>query len=471
MRRSPHSTLVALCGLSLLLPAAAAAADPPAVFDCGRDWRVTRHHGTLPADAPLRAAAAETTGTTIVLNAGPGLTAVPAALAAWERAADTWESWLTDDVTIVIDADLESLGEGILGGTNLFFLDYTYDVMRDALVADADSTDSLALGLPTGAQLGTLVPPGGWFFSGSATATKANLRALGFDVSADPNPDAEISFNSDYLSLFDFDDSDGIDSTGFDFEAIVLHEMGHALGFHSQVDIVDLVLYLFPGFPGAPYIGPLDYYRLLPGAGDVDFTLAPRVLATGIDYPDQVTYVGDGEYAMSTAAYNGDGYQASHWKADELSGTFIGLMDPSIAPGVHEEITPADIRALSLIGWDTVPDCDGDGIPGGVCDSLVVAVGDGFAPAALPLRAFPNPFRAGTTVLLRLAEAAPVRVSVHDMAGREVAVLASGSLAPGEHPLAWDGRNSAGTRVGAGVYAVRARVGETVTTAKVLRIP
>lgn len=63
-------------------------------------------------------------------------------------------------------------------------------------------------------------------------------------------------------------------------------------------------------------------------------------------------------WSFSTGAYTGDGNQASHWKADEKTGVYIGIMDPTLASGVTESITAADLRALDVIGWDvtTVPE-------------------------------------------------------------------------------------------------------------------
>ena len=122
-----------------------------------------------------------------------------------------------------------------------------------------------------------------WTYGGAAIA-KANMRALGFDVSFDdPFADATITFNSDFLNLFDFDSSDGIDSTLYDFEAIVTHEIGHALGFYSIVDQVD-VLVAF-GFPGGALITPMDCFRMRPGDGALDFTNNPRVLSDGTSEP------------------------------------------------------------------------------------------------------------------------------------------------------------------------------------------
>ena len=46
--------------------------------------------------------------------------------------------------------------------------------------------------------------------------------------------DATILMNIDY-ELWDYDRKDGIQPTQFDFTGVMLHELGHALGFVSSV--------------------------------------------------------------------------------------------------------------------------------------------------------------------------------------------------------------------------------------------
>ena len=78
-------------------------------------------------------------------------------------------------------------------------------------------------------------------------------------------------------------------------------------------------------------------------------------------------------------------------------------------------------------------------------------------PAAFALGVpYPNPVldAARTTVPLRLAEAADVRLAVHDVLGREIAVLHDGPLAAGEHALLFDA-----AALPSGVYLVRASTG------------
>ncbi len=54
---------------------------------------------------------------------------------------------------------------------------------------------------------------------------------------------------------------------------------------------------------------------------------------------------------MSTGVSQGDGRQASHWKADELTLINLGIMDPTLANGVSTLVNENDLRAMALIGY------------------------------------------------------------------------------------------------------------------------
>jgi flagellar hook assembly protein FlgD len=58
-------------------------------------------------------------------------------------------------------------------------------------------------------------------------------------------------------------------------------------------------------------------------------------------------------------------------------------------------------------------------------------------------------------VTYAIPRAGPVRVTVHDLQGRRVAVLAAGHAEAGSHEVSWDGRDSDGGAVAAGTYLVR----------------
>ena len=68
---------------------------------------------------------------------------------------------------------------------------------------------------------------------------------------------------------------------------------------------------------------------------------------------------------------------------------------------------------------------------------------------------FPNPFNPSTQIKFSLPVAAPARLAIFDMLGREVRVLHDGSLDAGVHQVTWDGRSSIGIPVPSGVYFCR----------------
>jgi hypothetical protein len=78
----------------------------------------------------------------------------------------------------------------------------------------------------------------------------------------------------------------------------------------------------------------------------------------------------------------------------------------------------------------------------------------------LASRPRPNPFT-GTTRLAYAVDAARSRVEigVFDIAGRRIRALASGFQEPGNYTVSWDGTTDRGAHVPAGVYWIRACVG------------
>jgi hypothetical protein len=78
----------------------------------------------------------------------------------------------------------------------------------------------------------------------------------------------------------------------------------------------------------------------------------------------------------------------------------------------------------------------------------------------------PNPFRAGTSMMFRLPEAAHVRIDVVDLQGRIVRELRNESAAAGEHETMWDGRDDARRALAPGAYLLRLSVNGRVTASR-----
>lgn len=494
MRRpSLHRSLLAATSLLVLQSASALAAgnDHIHTIVCGEHllhetkWVEVPPEGLQIAEAPLTKRAAQ-----ITLNAGPGLLANQPALDTWNRAVSIWESVLDDNVVLVIDGDLAALDPGVLGATSSATFRTSYDSIRNQVVADRDPIDEgFVLSLPTAAQFNRILPPG-FTYAGELSTTKAVFKAIGFDMSGFPGADATITFSTGFAPDFDYDAADGIAVGKFDFEAIVVHEIGHALGFTSTVDVADFLR--DSGQVGELRPSVLDLYRLLPGAGATNFTTASRVITTGDLQPTMAFWDGTQDLLLSTGVALGDGRQASHWKANELTGgNFIGIMDPTLSRGERAELTVNDLRAFGLIGWDVVypvaiTDCNGNGIDdaldisggaeqdcnaNGVPDSCDIsggasadANGDGVpneceavaspAPVRAQLFASPNPFNPRTEIRFVLAQAGSVRLDVYDVAGRRVTTLAARDFEAGEHRMMWEGLNSENRAVSSGVYLV-----------------
>lgn len=79
----------------------------------------------------------------------------------------------------------------------------------------------------------------------------------------------------------------------------------------------------------------------------------------------------------------------------------------------------------------------------------------GFAPRSLALQTAPNPFNPRTELAFELADAAPVRLTVHALDGRRVAVLHEGFLEAGRHRFPWTAVDETGRSLPSGVYLGR----------------
>jgi hypothetical protein len=297
----------------------------------------------------------------IVINPGSALSSNSQALAAFNRAAVQWEALFSDPVTVNISANLVSIANpNVLGQASSVELSDSFNTVRGLLIADAGPTEPALALLPTAAQFSAYLPSGFTFLTSAGQpvilGSKANFKALGYDPTLLDTlfgvSDATIEFNSNFT--FDYDNSDGVTSGTVDFESVAAHEIGHALGFLSIVDTVDTLVGNGQTAPIAPFT--LDLFRFSTAdqpTSLADFTLTPRSLL-----PQDPSLWSDffADYNFSTGVAVGDGRQASHWKDDVLTGSYIGLMDPTLTSGVIAPITQADIRALGYIGWNVVPE-------------------------------------------------------------------------------------------------------------------
>ena len=98
----------------------------------------------------------------------------------------------------------------------------------------------------------------------------------------------------------------------------------------------------------------------------------------------------------------------------------------------------------------------GDGIFEPPVETAIVESGAAAVPASFSLEQnAPNPFNAETQIRYSLGRAGEVELSIHNLAGQPVRVLASGTQEAGVHVVNWNGLDETGRPSASGVYVYR----------------
>jgi len=289
---------------------------------------------------------------------------------AFIEAGQRWSNLFTDPVTLDLTVGVDALGAGILASAGSRRIGFSYGDFHAALGADRTSADDFQAHstLSSASSFSLLINrtadnPNG---SGSATPyvdsvgannqtiniSASNAKAVGLNAGSGTltncigNCDAIIRFGNSFT--WDYDASNGIAANAYDFVGIAAHEIGHALGFISGVDVLDGNSPPVNGPFTADqftFVSALDLFRysaLSTASGVIDFSADTRSKYFSID--GGVT----AGPAFSTGRNFGDGQQSSHWK-DNLA---IGIMDPTASQGEFLNITPYDVQALDVVGWN-----------------------------------------------------------------------------------------------------------------------
>ena len=77
-------------------------------------------------------------------------------------------------------------------------------------------------------------------------------------------------------------------------------------------------------------------------------------------------------------------------------------------------------------------------------------------PVAFQLNsAYPNPFNPETTIPYSVHQLTDIRLTIYNALGQEVQTLVNGRALPGDYTARWNGQDSFGRQVGAGIYYCR----------------
>lgn len=287
--------------------------------------------------------------------------------AGFQMAADYFSSKFMDDVTVNLDIGFANLGGGILGQAGSSRAQFSYSDFRAAVANDVSSAAdaTFASSLPGGNSFSVwinetseatgssnqnpYIDNDGGANNTTVRLTTANAKSLGLISGTAAGTDATITFNNQFS--WDFDPNDGIGSGLYDFVGVAIHEIGHALGFISGVDVLDANddgqfsddLFTF--------VSSLDFTRHSADSqnagADIDWTADNRAKYYSIN--GGLTAGAPGSDHFSRGVVNGDGRQASHWR----DGLGLGIMDPTARPpGNLNVVTDLDLQAFDIIGWD-----------------------------------------------------------------------------------------------------------------------
>jgi hypothetical protein len=277
---------------------------------------------------------------------------VPAAAnAAIQLVADYFSETFSDDITFVINLDFANLGGSVLGATGSnYVLNVNYASTRFGLQFGMDDDDTIQDFLPTGSSVPVRYTGSNDAISNqtSIDITNANYRAA---VGGTSGTSASMTFNSNFSWDYNGPPCNNLS----EFQTVLVHEVGHALGFTSNADFgnndMDLLdLYRFQFTDNCAGGGNCDYNP----DDESEFQTTPRLVDFNSPNDDATSDIGTAEWRME----DGTPSQASHFRQ-----SVAAIMDPNFV--LCEYFGPnflktADLAMFDAIGWDYPPNspCD-----------------------------------------------------------------------------------------------------------------
>ncbi len=320
MRRNLLVFVALCCGHSLYAqkPMSVKIKDPIICYAGSEDHK----HNVAPPEAFVKNAKRNVlhlTNSTVIEVTYIGFENVPQAQAAFQRAVDIWASLLTTSVPIRIEARWTTLAANVLGSAN-----YT------GAYANFIGAQKLNVFYPV------------------ALAEKISGRELNGG-----GPDIFANFNSNFDWHYDPDDTN-IPSGKYDLTTVVLHEIGHGLGFSGT----------FTTSGGQGQFGllgtgvPIVYDAFLQNS--VPANLIATITSPSAAMSTQLTSRAlffNGPSGVSKiyapGVFNG-GSSISHLDELTFNDTDDALMTPQIAPQERIRNPGIALNILNDLGWDII---------------------------------------------------------------------------------------------------------------------
>jgi len=86
----------------------------------------------------------------------------------------------------------------------------------------------------------------------------------------------------------------------------------------------------------------------------------------------------------------------------------------------------------------------------------------------MSIRNYPNPFNPETNIEYQVKSSARVSITIYDVQGKRVKMLADDFRQPGSYNIKWNGINESGTQVPSGVYFIRISAGNETLNHRII---
>lgn len=268
-----------------------------------------------------------------------------------ELAGHIWSSYLQDsgvEVNVHFEMTSGLLPGGKLGGATPYIKKTNYDKFKEGLAADSTTNINFLPNSGEGDDKYSIKLQNNKINRNytELIMTTANNKALGNDTSGDASGlDLYIQLESSANWSYDYVNNNTPNSQ-YDFVSVVLHELGHGLGFVSGIDTQTSQLAL----PTA-----LDMFRYSSESasqGAIDYAVGgTKYFSTD----GGETQAGEFSTGVDTSL-GGDGDQASHWKANNTQPKNDQGNEISVSETSGNEISVNETSGNETSGNETPSD-------------------------------------------------------------------------------------------------------------------